>query len=150
MTRIRANWVAALTIAAAIVVSVVAAAQPGPFGGGRRGDRSQGPQLQLSEEQRSQIHSLMEQQRETGGTAMKQLRDLQRQLNAEIFADTPDLAKIDGLKIEIAKAEADVLAARIDLQMRIAQMLTAEQRQQMRDAPGGFPLGRFGRGREPQ
>ena len=73
--------------------------------------------------------------------------DLERQLQTAILADTPDQQKIEELKTSINSASAQELAARIDLQTRIAQILTPEQRAQARDAVGKGP-GR--RGAPPQ
>jgi Spy/CpxP family protein refolding chaperone len=71
--------------------------------------------------------------------------DLERQLQAAILAETPDQQKIDELKNSIATASAAQLAARIELQSRIAQVLTPEQRAQAREALGKAPAGRRGR-----
>jgi Spy/CpxP family protein refolding chaperone len=62
--------------------------------------------------------------------------DLERQLQTAILADTPDQQKIEELKNSIAAASAQELAARIDLQSRIAQVLTPEQRAEAREAVG--------------
>jgi Spy/CpxP family protein refolding chaperone len=70
--------------------------------------------------------------------------DLERQLQAALLADTPDPQKIEELKTSIASASAAALAARVELQSRIAQVLTPEQRAQARDALGKAPTGRRG------
>jgi Spy/CpxP family protein refolding chaperone len=63
-------------------------------------------------------------------------------LRAAIFADTPDLAKIDQLKSAIAEAEAAALARRIDVDLKVAQVLTAEQRAKARELRGPGMRGR--------
>ena len=74
-------------------------------------------------------------------TVREKLGELQRSLRAAIFADAPDTAQIDQLRASIAEAEAAALAARVDLQLKIAQILTPEQRQQARESAGRGPRG---------
>jgi protein CpxP len=110
---------------------------PGP-GQGRGGPGGPAPilrQLNLSDTQREQIKSLTEEQRAQadGQSPVRKLAELQRALEAAIFADTPDSAQIDQLRTGIAEAEAAALAARVDLQLKIAQILTPEQRKQARE-----------------
>ena len=63
---------------------------------------------------------------------MTKMRDLQKQLQDAILADNVDQAKIEELKTAIAQAEAAALDARIDIGLKIAQVLTPEQRAQAR------------------
>ena len=140
-----------LTIAAAAIVvtttiAATAAGQSpvgrGPGGGPGRGGPG-GPmpvlrQLNLTDAQREQIKTLTDAERaartQSGGQApARTLFELQQSLQAAIFADTPDTAQIDQLKANIAEAEAAALAERIDLQVKIAQILTPEQRAQARE-----------------
>jgi periplasmic protein CpxP/Spy len=100
-------------------------------------------QLDLTDAQRQQIQALV-QERRTDDSAMRELGDLHRDLNAAIFADAPDTAKIEQLKASVNEAEAAALVERVDLQLKIAQILTPEQRAKARDLPPG-PRGR-GRG----
>lgn len=95
-------------------------------------------QLNLTDAQREQIKTLTDAERaartQSGGQApARTLFELQQSLQAAIFADTPDTAQIDQLKANIAEAEAAALAGRIDLQVKIAQILTPEQRAQARE-----------------
>ena len=118
-------------------VSLRQAAHPAPDKGGRGGPGGPLPllrQLNLSETQRDQIKALTAERRAHGEaqSPMRKLAELQRALGAAIFADTPDTAQIDQLRAGIAEAEAAMLAARVDLQLKIAQILTPEQRQQAR------------------
>jgi len=154
-----------LTIAAAAIVvtttiAATAAGQSpvgrGPGGGPGRGGPS-GPmpvlrQLNLTDAQREQIKTLTDAERaartQSGGQApARTLFELQQSLQAAIFADTPDTAQIDQLKANIAEAEAAALAGRIDLQVKIAQILTPEQRAQAREltAQRANRVGRAGR-----
>ncbi|MBI2835587.1 MAG: Spy/CpxP family protein refolding chaperone [Acidobacteria bacterium] len=116
-------------VAAVFVGSIVAAQPPG------RGPRMGGfPLGDLTDAQRSQVRALMQKQRQARGEpAMPQLMD---QLRAEVFADTPDVGKIEQLKTQIAAAQAAELASHIELQTQVAQILTPEQRQQAREGRG--------------
>ena len=109
-------------------------------------------QLNLTDAQREQIKTLTDAERaartQSGGQApARTLFELQQSLQAAIFADTPDTAQIDQLKANIAEAEAAALAGRIDLQVKIAQILTPEQRAQAREltAQRANRVGRAGR-----
>jgi protein CpxP len=155
-----------LTIAAAAIVigtTLSAGAQPpagrgpgqGPGRGGPGGPLPVLRQLNLTDAQREQIRTLMDTERasRTDGqtqTPVRTLVGLRRSLQAAIFADTPDTARIDQLRASIAEAEAAALAARVDLEMKIAQILTPEQRAQLRElsarGPGRGPRARGNRG----
>jgi periplasmic protein CpxP/Spy len=146
----RTMWtaVAALMVAAAVAIPVIAQPPQGGRGPGRgpgMGGMLRG--LNLTDAQRDQIKTLTEQRR-TGEGPRRNLMDLERQLHAAILADTPDLPKIEELKSSVAAASAQELTARIDLESRIAQILTPEQRAQAREAVAKGPAGR--RGGSPQ
>jgi len=152
------------TIAAAAAVAITTALsagagqppagrEPGP-GQGRGGPGGPLPilrQLNLTETQRGQIKALTDEQRQQAGdqSPVRKLAELQRALRAAVFADTPDNAQIDQLRGGIAEAEAAVLAARVDLQLKIAQILTPEQRKQARELADQRP-GNVGRARGPR
>lgn len=132
---------AALVMAAGVAITVVA--QP-PQG---RGDRAGGPGgfggrggpfpilrgLELSDAQREQIRSIANEQRADADSPQRKVAGLHKQLHLAILADTPDLQKIEELKTAIASASAEALTARLDVQTRIAQVLTPEQRAQARE-----------------
>jgi Spy/CpxP family protein refolding chaperone len=96
--------------------------------------------VDLTDAQRAQIREILE-------TARKERQGpppsvaLHRQLEGELLADTPDLAKIETLKSQIAQAEADQLAKRVELQTQIAAVLTPEQRAKAREALAKTPQG---------
>lgn len=151
------------TLAAVIVgaVAIVSVSAQGPGFGQGPGQRGMGPggpghgpgpmamlrQLDLTDAQRTQIRAIMDESRPAEGQ-MKTMGDLQKQLHDAIFADTPDEAKIEQLKAAIGEAETAVLAHRISVEMKIAQVLTPEQRAKAREladqrpqrgrGPGGF------------
>ena len=152
MKRLIWSSIAALTLAAAVAIPVIAQ----PPQAGRGPGRGAGPgwalpmlrELNLTDAQREQIRTLTEQRRANGEDPRRKVADLDRQLQAAIFADAPDQQKIEDLKHAIAAAPADELTARVELQSRIAQVLTPEQRTKAREALGrraGAPGGRAGR-----
>jgi periplasmic protein CpxP/Spy len=153
----RTIWstVAALAIAAAVAIPVVAQPQgPGQRGGGPGFGGRGGPfpvlrGLNLNDAQREQIRSITQQQRTDDNSPQRKVADLNKQLHLAILADAPDLQKIDELKTSIAAATAEALTAQVDVQTRIAQVLTPEQRAQAREAltkagPRRLPNGRRG------
>ena len=108
-------------------------------------------QLNLTDAQREQIKALTDEHRAQDDTQSpaRKLVELQRTLEAAVFADTPDNAQIEQLRASIAEAEAATLAARVDLQLKIAQILTPEQRKQARELMDRRP-GRSGRAGGPR
>lgn len=144
----RAIWSALLATILGVAVAMPVIAQPPQ--GGRGPGRGPGPDgvlpilrnLNLTDAQREQIRTITEAERGPNNPR-RNLMDLERQLQAAIFSDTPDQQKIDDLKNSIAAASAADLAARIDLASRISQVLTPEQRAQAREALAQAP----GRGR---
>lgn len=148
------STIAAAAVAVTIAISAgagqasSAGREQGPQGRGGPG----GPlpilrQLNLTDTQREQIRALVEAERPQSNeqSPARTLRELQRSLRTAIFADTPDTAQIDQLRAAVAEAEAAVLAARVDLQLKIAQVLTPEQRKQARELADQRPS-RVGRG----
>jgi Spy/CpxP family protein refolding chaperone len=146
-TRIRtlSTIVAAALVLGAGISTVAGQGRPGDagqgrgFGGPGRGPGFGGPlpllrQLDLTDTQRDQIKAVTDAQRNQANQApVRKLMELHRSLEAALFADNPDTAQIDQLRASISEAEAAALAARIDLQLKIAQILTAEQRQKARE-----------------
>ena len=118
--------------------------RPGP-GFGRGGPGGPFPvlvHLNLTDDQKAQIKTLLDEERtQTDAQSPgRKLMELQRTLSAAVFADVPDTAQIDQLRASIAEAEAAALARRVDMQLKVAQILTPEQRQRARelaDRPAG-------------
>jgi Spy/CpxP family protein refolding chaperone len=118
----------------------------GPGGPGFGGRGGPGPMFglmqDLTEEQRTQVRAIMEEQREQGPPADAKLRHA---LEAELLADAPNEAKIEELRQQIIVATGEGLARHIAVQKKIAQILTAEQRAKARERLAEGPRGR-GRG----
>ena len=114
-------------------------------GGFGRGGGPLFERLNLTEAQREQVRTIMKENAEGERPGAKHA-ELEQQLRAAIFADTPDLGKIEQLKAAMAEAEAAALARRIDVELKVAQVLTAEQRAKARELQGPGMRGR-GQGR---
>jgi periplasmic protein CpxP/Spy len=145
--------VAAIAAAAAIPVVAQPQGRGGPGRGGFGGPMPILRGLNLTDAQREQVRALTADRRSDADTPGRKVAELEQQLRAAVFADVPDLQKIDELKTAINAAAAEALTARIELEERIAQVLTSEQRAQARQqlaargARRGPPAGGAARGR---
>jgi periplasmic protein CpxP/Spy len=137
MTRTIWSAVLAMVVATAVAIPVIAQPPQGGRGAGRGPGFDGGlpmlRELNLTDAQREQIRAITDAQR-SADNPRRNLMDLERQLQAALLADAPDHQKIEELKTSIASASAAALAARIDVESRIAQVLTPEQRAQAREA----------------
>ena len=148
----RTLWttIVALLVATAALVSVSAQTKPATEGRQGRG-QGMGPgpampvlqRLTLTDEQREKIRWILEQQSKSTEAPAQKVTELQRELQLAVFADSPDRAKIDQLKADLKKAEAAALDARIETELKVAEVLTPEQRTQARQSQAG-------RGRRPR
>lgn len=134
----------ALVVVAAFAVGTVSA--QGPRGGFRGMGPGGGPgplpmlqRLGLTDAQKEQVKGILSER--SGQSAGQTLAKLHQDLTTAVMADVPDTARIEQLKTSINEAEAAALNERVDFQLRIAQILTPEQRQQAREAPAR-PRGR--------
>jgi Spy/CpxP family protein refolding chaperone len=111
--------------------------------------------LNLSPEQRAAIQAIQQNHRAATEKASMRLRDLQQQLRDALFGAHPDDAK--GLVAQMAEAEAQLLPARVAMQIDIVKQLTADQKTIAKElnvfGAGGMPGGpggmRGGRGGQP-
>ena len=87
---------------------------------------------ELTDEQRTQVRAILEEQRngQQGPPADAKLR---RELQAELLADVPNDQKIEELKAQILSAQAEGLSRHVEIQKRITQVLTPEQRAKARE-----------------
>jgi Spy/CpxP family protein refolding chaperone len=106
-------------------------AAPPPQGPPPQGPPPPGPQL--TDEQRTKLLALATEQRDRLHAARDQMQKLQEQMQAEVWADKPDEARIKQLRGELAKAQQEMLGARFDFQSKRVQVFTPEQRKQIRD-----------------
>lgn len=86
----------------------------------------------LSEQQQTEIKAIRDaaRERQAGPPADAVLR---RQLDAEVFADAPDAQKIAAFQEQLIRAQAERVAKEIETTLKIAQVLTAEQRAKIRE-----------------
>ena len=152
---IKTGIVAAVTAVFVASVAVAGGQGPGPGQGQRRGPGFAGPggrgmipgiMQELTEEQRGQVRAILQEQREgqQGPPADMKLR---HDLQLELLADVPNDLRIEERKTQIATAQAQALDRHIEVQKRVAQVLTAEQRAKARERLAAGPRqGRGGRG----
>jgi periplasmic protein CpxP/Spy len=138
-----------LGLAAFSVSSAQQAAGPegGPrghgFGGPGRGGVAMLRGVDLTDEQKASIKAIHEAERPAvnGPPADMSTR---RQLEAEVFADAPDAQKIASLQQQLAQAQSERLAHEIAVRQKVAAVLTAEQRAQIRERLSQDPPQRRG------
>jgi len=153
MTRKHVSLVAVAVAGLALVAGGVSFAQnppPGPPGprAGRQAARMAGPMgrfrgLDLTQAQRDQLKALADARRARGAEGATKVRELNEQLQAELFADAPDQGTIEQLKTDLSLAQKQALDERVAAELEMAAVLTPEQRQQLRES--GAARGRFGR-----
>jgi Spy/CpxP family protein refolding chaperone len=126
---------------AAVLLAVAAfsiASAQGPRGRGPGGPWFGGPRLgalarfaDLTDEQRKQIQSIVEEDRATrqGPPAVITLH---HQLETELLADNPDDQKIETLRQQLVQAQEEEVGRQITLQRKIAAVLSPEQRAKAR------------------
>lgn len=156
----RTLWMTMTVVALAALVTMPVVAQQaqgrgmgrgagmgmGPGGPGGRGGPG-GPMaflrgVELTDAQREQIRAIMDPMREDSPAA--KVRDLDKELQLAILADSPDTQKIDELKAAIAAGTAEELSHRVEVESKIVQILTPAQREQAREniSKMGPPQGR--------
>ncbi|MDG2040100.1 MAG: Spy/CpxP family protein refolding chaperone [Ilumatobacter sp.] len=121
-------------------VADVAWSQPPDGSGGRRGrmGRRGGPggagglmlplgRLDLTEAQRGQVRSVMEQNREASRAAGARLREVRAALRDAITTDVVNEGAIRAVAAELANAEGDVAVQRAFVRSQVWQLLTPDQ-----------------------
>ena len=112
---------------------------PGGFGPGGPGRGGIGALrgVELTEEQKASIQAIHEAERSardaSGDNDGRAGARAHRELEAEIFSDSPDPQKIASLRQQIAQAQSAALAQRTSTMQKVAQVLTAEQRAGIRN-----------------
>lgn len=116
-----------------------------PWGGrgGGRGDIALLRGADLTEEQKAAIKAIREAEQPSQQEPSVEGR-LRRELQAEVFADTPDAQKIATLQQQLAESQSARLARQIATDQKIAQVLTAEQRAKIRERLAQPPSERRG------
>jgi Spy/CpxP family protein refolding chaperone len=118
--------------------------QPGQMGQGQgrgmMGPMQGGPmgmlaQLNLTDQQKQQIHTLMMDAQPQQQADMQQMQKLHEQLKAQVFADAGPSGDAKGTAQEISTLQAKMMHAHIAIAEKIAAILTPDQRKQVRDMP---------------
>lgn len=121
-----------LAIAGVALFTVAASARQADPAPGRRGMMPRPfAQLNLTAEQRQQVNKVLQEQRMAGEDERAELRKAHEELRAAIFGTSTDQGQVDAIVSRIAQLEADALRARVATQMKIASILTAEQKAQL-------------------
>ncbi|MGH9372671.1 MAG: Spy/CpxP family protein refolding chaperone [Vicinamibacterales bacterium] len=104
----------------------------GPRGGFGRGGWPALRGIELSDDQKAQIRAIRDAERQSqeGPPAALQLH---RQLQSEVFAESPDAQRLAALQQQVLQAQAAELAKRIALEQKLAKVLTPEQRASVRE-----------------
>jgi Spy/CpxP family protein refolding chaperone len=89
-------------------------------------------QLNLTPEQRQQIRSIRENNKEERGAINERLRESNRALDEALNTDTIDEAVIEQRVRDVAAAQASAMRMRILTEVRIRRVLTLEQRTLLR------------------
>jgi Spy/CpxP family protein refolding chaperone len=118
---------AAAGLAAAVVAYAQAPAQtptqPAPVA-----------RLNLSQAQKDQVKAFRDGQRKDVQAVRERMRAAHRQLREAMQADAPDESAVRTASAAVAAAQADHLALRAQAKGQLMQVLTPEQRQQMKEA----------------
>jgi periplasmic protein CpxP/Spy len=127
---------------------------PGRFGGpgGPGGPMGMlpmlGRELNLSDAQRDQIKAIADSHKDEWKAIFDRERTAREALNAAISADTVNDALVRQKSAEVAAVEADAAVARAHAHAEVLQILTAEQKAQLKDLQTRMKNGeRHGRGR---
>jgi Spy/CpxP family protein refolding chaperone len=125
--------------------------QMGPGGQGMGPMHGQGPmavmaRLNLTDEQKQQIHKLMadEQQKQQG--AADQMRKLHDQLRDQVFGENGPTGDAKATAQDINRLQGEMMQAHVEMAQQISTILTAAQRKQVRDMPMGELMGMGGMG----
>jgi periplasmic protein CpxP/Spy len=112
--------------------------------GGGRGDIALLRGADLTEDQKAAIKAIREAEHQATGQGPSAEGRLRRELQAEVFADTPDAQKIASLQQQLGESQTARLARQIAADQKIAQVLTAEQRARIRERLAQAPSERRG------
>jgi Spy/CpxP family protein refolding chaperone len=106
-------------------------AQGGPGMGGPGGGLRAVMQLDLTDQQRTEIRQIMQEQRQAGRELQAQVRQTQQQLMTAIYGGSQEAGSALEIVTRLAELQKQVLEADVTVQQRVAQLLTDEQKQQL-------------------
>jgi Spy/CpxP family protein refolding chaperone len=123
---------------------------PGMMGGGygSMGMMGMGPlgMLDLSDEQRTKINKIFDEERKKQWSVMGKIMEEQNKLRDLYAAAEPDPKKVGAVYGAIAKLRQQMIESNIQTMNHAQAMLTKEQREQLRQ----WHRGRWGQGRGPR
>ena len=102
------------------------------MGGGQRGMRPGLSELDLSDDQRAAIRSIAEQNRSEGSAMAEQLGAARASLNEAVMVDVVNESTIRARAADVARLEADAAVQRAHVNAQIWQVLTPDQRAELR------------------
>ncbi len=149
-----------------VLAAAVAAWAQAPAGGGMKhppagaGQMGHGPgqggpmggpmgmlaKLNLTQEQKDQVHKLMADTQAQQQADRQQMQKLHEQLRDQIFADGGPSANAGATAQDIGALQAKMIQAHVAMAEKISAILTAEQRKQLREMPMGDMRGMMGPG----
>jgi Spy/CpxP family protein refolding chaperone len=89
--------------------------------------------LNLTDDQKSQIKTILSGEKDTLKTLLTQLHDARKGMRAAIQASDANEASVRAAAAKVASVEADLAVERMKLYGKISPVLTDEQRQQISD-----------------
>jgi len=89
--------------------------------------------LNLTDDQKSQIKTILAGEKDTLKTLLAQLHDARKNLRATIQAPDANEASVRAASAKVAAVEADLAVERMKIFAKIAPVLTDEQRRQISD-----------------
>lgn len=89
--------------------------------------------LNLDESQKAKINPILQQFKQDVHNSGSQMKSLADQINQQVDSATMDQVKVDSLIDQKAKLVGDVMKAKIKAQSQILGILTAEQKEKLRD-----------------
>lgn len=102
--------------------------------------------LNLSDQQKQDIHKLMMDAQPQMQASMEQMDALHDRLKAEVFADNGPTGNTSAIAQEANALQAKMIQTHIALAEKFSAILTPEQRKQVRDMPMDALMGMMGMG----
>jgi len=102
--------------------------------------------LKLSDAQKEQLADLRSQAREDAILRQGKMADLRAQMRVEFMKDTVDKAKVRSLEKDMQALRDEGASARLEHRLTMLDVLTADQRKELKELRSEWGMGRHGRG----